>query len=152
MSKIQVICKDVRKFIRAAPLPTLIGNDRVPAPTIKGYRPIKLNQRFRVMLDNILSPDPTTLLALGKQVVRRHTMRHQVHEQRHTRTIICTEHIPISPNNVVGTVLVMILTHGLVHGINVGHKQCAVCLVRAQVNVHVIRTVHMPSVGRELSL
>ena len=63
MSKVQVICKYVRKFIRAALLPTLISNDGVLTPTIKGYRPIKLDQRFCIVLGNIPSTDPTTLLS-----------------------------------------------------------------------------------------
>ena len=48
-------------------------------------------------------------------------MRHHVHEQCHTRAIICTEHIALGCDG-GHRLCVNILTRGLVHSIDVRHK------------------------------
>ena len=79
---------------------TLMADDAVDTTPVERNGTIKLSKQVCVMRSDVLSPDATALLALAEDVVALDVSMYQVHEHRHTRTIVSTERsaicIPVS--------------------------------------------------------
>jgi hypothetical protein len=98
----------------------------------------------------VISTDAATLLATSKDVVRRYTVLYEVQQDKHTRTVICTQASSLCIGEVAGHHVVghdrLLPPVILVYGICVRNKQGTVSLTFSQVEVCVAHCI-VPCVG-----
>ena len=113
-----------------------MGDDALNTTAIESNGTIKLSQQVFVVVSDIGRTDTPTLLALGEDVVSRHTAMYQVHEHRNTRTIVSTKRCIISVPMGLG-LLDLVVPLGLVHSIHMGYKQSAVLVRLASIDMEI---------------